>query len=271
MVFGVCRRILGHTADAEDAFQATFLVLVRRAKTLREPGRVAGWLYGVAYRIARRVRADRARRRQREQTMITESPAPPPPDDTRDLRRLLDEELDHLPEKYRLPIVLCELEGRTLDEAARELGWPKGSVAGRLSRGRDMLRQRLSRRRGLILPVFVLGGTAVPAAAETPPDSLVTATVSAAAAPATSSGQAAAAPTHADENSVARAATVGLARAHADAFIRSVAAKRGRFLLALLLAVLLFALAGWEGAVALSAAPATVDAAPAGSCHASPP
>src|SRR4029077_2887414 len=83
---------------------------------------------------------------------------PDPAAEAHSLRRTIDEELDRLPEKYRLPIVLCELEGRTLDEAAELLGWPKGTVAGRLSRGRELLRQRLSRRRGLVLPMFLVGG-----------------------------------------------------------------------------------------------------------------
>src|SRR5262249_20937373 len=116
----------------------------------------AGWLHGVALRVAHKARVQRARRHEREVTVV-DPVAPTPPDDTADLRRALDEELDRLPEKYRLPIVLCELEGRTLDEAARLLGWPKGTVAGRLSRGRDLLRRRLSRRRGLALPLFLAG------------------------------------------------------------------------------------------------------------------
>jgi RNA polymerase sigma factor (sigma-70 family) len=161
MVFGVCRRVLGNAADADDAFQATFLVLVRKARSLASPDQVAGWLYRVALRVARKARADRARRHGREVTIV-DLAAPTQPDDSCDLREVLDEELDRLPEKYRLPIVLCELEGRTLEEAARLLGWPKGTVAGRLSRGRDLLRRRLSRRRGLVLPLFLIAGPAAP-------------------------------------------------------------------------------------------------------------
>ena len=179
MVLGVCRRVLGHSPDADDAFQATFLVFVRKAGALARPAEVAGWLHGVALRVARKARADRARRREREvgTVALADTPAPEPPEDTSDLRRVLDEELDRLPDKYRLPIVLCELEGRTLDEAARLLGWPKGTVAGRLSRGRDLLRQRLSRRRGLLLPMFLLGGMAPDLRPAAPPDPLVSATV----------------------------------------------------------------------------------------------
>jgi RNA polymerase sigma factor (sigma-70 family) len=169
MVFGVCRRVLGNSPDADDAFQATFLLLVRKAHSLARPEQVAGWLHAVALRVARKARAVRARRRVRE-VPVVDLAAPIPPEDGRELREVLDEELDRLPEKYRLPIVLCELEGRTLDEAAQLLGWPKGTVAGRLSLGREMLRQRLSRRRGLILPLFVIGGVA-------PSDPLVHATL----------------------------------------------------------------------------------------------
>jgi RNA polymerase sigma factor (sigma-70 family) len=177
MVFGVCRRTLGNTPDADDAFQATFLVLVRKAHTLARPEQVAGWLHGVALRIARKARADRSRRHQRE--VISVDPvAPAPPENTQDLRQILDEELDRLPEKYRLPIVLCELEGHTLEEAARLLGWPKGTVAGRLSRGRELLRKRLSRR-GIGLPLFL--GLPIPGldlAGTIPPEPLVAATLS---------------------------------------------------------------------------------------------
>ena len=178
MVLGVCQRVLGNTPDADDAFQATFLLLVRKARSLAHPEQVAGWLHAVALRVARKARSERARRQLRE-VAVVELAAPTPPDDSRELRQVLDEELDRLPEKYRLPIVLCELEGRTLEEAARLLGWPKGTVAGRLSRGRDLLRQRLSRRRGLFLPLFVVGGAL-------PSDTLVSATVSTATSPAPS-------------------------------------------------------------------------------------
>jgi RNA polymerase sigma factor (sigma-70 family) len=157
MVLGVCRRMLGDSPDADDAFQATFLVLVRKAKSLDRPEQVAGWLHRVALRVARKARAERARRHARE-VVIVDVELPTPPEQTRELREELDEELNRLPEKYRLPIVLCELEGRTLEEAAELLGWPKGTVAGRLSRGRDLLRRRLSRRRGLMLPLFLVGG-----------------------------------------------------------------------------------------------------------------
>jgi RNA polymerase sigma factor (sigma-70 family) len=196
MVLGVCRRLLGNTADAEDAFQITFLILVRKARTLTSPGQVAGWLHGVAFQVSRRMRADLARQRSREKAMTTDFPAPTPAIDTADLRRVLDEELDRLPEKYRLPIVLCELEGLTLDEAARRLGWPKGTVAGRLSRGRDILRRRLSRRRGLMIPIVMMGGPGLPALDCRPghlPNELVSATLTAAKTPDNPTARAAAA------------------------------------------------------------------------------
>jgi RNA polymerase sigma factor (sigma-70 family) len=160
MVLGVCRRVLGNAADADDAFQATFLIFIRKARTLARPEQVAGWLHAVALRVAQKARADRARLREREAEIVdTVDPADPtnpdPASDEWDLRRTLDEELDRLPEKYRLPIVLCELEGRTLEEAARLLGWPRGTVAGRLSRGRELLRQRL-KRRGVGMPLFLI-------------------------------------------------------------------------------------------------------------------
>ncbi|HEV3384631.1 MAG TPA: sigma-70 family RNA polymerase sigma factor [Gemmata sp.] len=196
MVLGVCRRLLGNTADAEDAFQVTFLILIRKAGTLTSPGQVGGWLHGVAFQVSRRMRADLARRRVREEAMTTDYPSENPPDDTSDVRRVLDEELDRLPEKYRLPIVLCELEGLTLDEAARRLGWPKGTVAGRLSRGRELLRRRLSRRRGLVFPVLILGAPALPGLDLTPhhlPDELVSATLDMAGSPDSPTAQAASA------------------------------------------------------------------------------
>lgn len=159
MVQGVCRRILGHQPDAEDACQATFLVLVRKANTLSRPAQVAGWLHAVALRVSRKARMLRAKRMGREVAMV-DVPAPITPESSeeyRDLRPYLDEELDKLPEKYRVPIVLCELEGLTLQQAASVLGWPKGTVACRLSRGREMLRQRFKRRGLLGCLLFFIG------------------------------------------------------------------------------------------------------------------
>jgi RNA polymerase sigma factor (sigma-70 family) len=147
MVLGVCQGLLLGAQDAEDAFQATFLVLARKARAIGKPASVASWLHGVAYRLAMRVRADLARRRACEGKVMT-LPSNEPPDDVmwRDLRPVLHEELGRLPERFRLPFVLCYLEGKTNEEAADLLGWPKGTVLSRLSRGRQRLRARLTRR-----------------------------------------------------------------------------------------------------------------------------
>ena len=147
MVWGVCRRVLRDHHDAEDAFQATFLVLARRAASVVPREKVGHWLYGVAHRTATKARATRARRRGRE-CQVADMPEPEavpqaPRDDFGDL---LDREVGRLPEKYRVPVVLCELEGKSHREVAEELGWPIGTVSGRLSRARAMLAGRLSRR-----------------------------------------------------------------------------------------------------------------------------
>ncbi|WP_406700334.1 RNA polymerase sigma factor [Singulisphaera sp. Ch08] len=146
MVWGVCRRILRDHHDAEEAFQATFLVLARKAPAIAHRELVANWLYAVAYKSAMRARAMTSKRRARERT-VTEMPDPRTElEATRDdLLPQLDWELSRLPAKYRVPIVLCELQGKTHREAAEHLGWPIGTVSGRLSRGRAMLARRLSR------------------------------------------------------------------------------------------------------------------------------
>jgi RNA polymerase sigma factor (sigma-70 family) len=147
MVQGVCRRVLHDSHAADDAFQATFLVLVHKAHSLGRPERLGPWLYGVAYRTAVRARDAAARRRTREREM-TDMPG----DDStvevlwRDLRVVLDEELGRLAQKYRVPLVLFYLEGKSTTEVARQLGCPKGTVQSRLARARDQLRNRLVRR-----------------------------------------------------------------------------------------------------------------------------
>jgi RNA polymerase sigma factor (sigma-70 family) len=147
MVWSVCRRLLPNLPDAEDAFQATFLVLVRKADVIRQPDLLGAWLYGVAYRIAARLRAVTAGRRQRECTAIDVAALETVPDAERnELRLLLDHEVSRLPRRYRLPFVLCHLEGMTNEEAARRLRCPKGTVLSRLSRARERLRKRLTRR-----------------------------------------------------------------------------------------------------------------------------
>jgi RNA polymerase sigma-70 factor (ECF subfamily) len=143
MVLGVCRRILGNDHDAEDAFQATFLVLVRRGDRVRPRSQVGNWLYGVAYRTASELRRAAARRRWREAQVM---PRTQPAEDVwAEVRPLLDGELNRLPDRYRMPLVLCDLEGMTRKEAARQLGWAEGTVSSRLSRGRELLARRLKR------------------------------------------------------------------------------------------------------------------------------
>lgn len=147
MVLSVCRRLLQsdpHTA--EDAFQATFLVLVKRARSIRDPGRLGPWLYGVAHRVAKRARADILRRQARERgsTSMDQHPSAPNPSDIDGAT--LHEELNRLPRAYRDVVVVCDLERHTHEQAAQRLGWPIGTVKGRLSRAREQLRGRLERR-----------------------------------------------------------------------------------------------------------------------------
>jgi RNA polymerase sigma factor (sigma-70 family) len=147
MVMGVCRRMLNDQTDVDDAFQATFLVLVRRARQLGPGDYIGPWLYGVAARVAMRARSEAARRRRFE-PIASEIPDPDQADGPaeRELAHVIDQELGRLPSKYRSPIVLCYLEGQTHEEAARQLKWPVGTVKGRLARARDLLRSRLARR-----------------------------------------------------------------------------------------------------------------------------
>jgi RNA polymerase sigma factor (sigma-70 family) len=151
MVLGVCRRVLGNEADAEDAFQATFLLLARKAACVRPAGRVGSWLHGVAYRTALKARTLERKRRAKEAQAAAAPRRETPEAVWRQLQTVLDQELQALPEKYRAPITLCDLEGRPLREAAQQLGWPQGTVATRLTRGRALLAARLARH-GLELP-----------------------------------------------------------------------------------------------------------------------
>ena len=150
MVLGVCRRILRHEADAEDAFQATFLVLVRKAVSIWPRGQVGNWLYGVAHNTALKAKAANERRRAKEKEAASWAKPEPCGEDERHLQALLHQELRTLPEKYRAAIVLCDLEAKSIKEAARELGCPPGTIGTRLVRGRGMLARRLARQ-GLIL------------------------------------------------------------------------------------------------------------------------
>jgi RNA polymerase sigma factor (sigma-70 family) len=151
MVLGVCRRVLRHADDAEDAFQATFLVLVRKAASVVPRERVGNWLYGVAYRTALAAKTTSIQRRTKERSM-KEMPEPTAPAVSweNDWRPLLDQELSRLPEKYRVPVVLCELEGRTRREVAKQLDIPEGTLSSRLATARRLLARRLTRR-GLVI------------------------------------------------------------------------------------------------------------------------
>jgi RNA polymerase sigma factor (sigma-70 family) len=155
LVLGVCRRLVANTQDAEDAFQATFMVLARKASGKHWQASVGGWLYAVAYRVASRIRAN-SRRLPLESRMSHRAPTDPLSEITgRELLQVLDDELNRLPEKYRTPLVLCYLQEATRDEAARRLGCPLGTLKSRLERGRELLRRRLGAR-GVALPVTML-------------------------------------------------------------------------------------------------------------------
>ena len=177
MVWGVCRRLLDHH-DAEDAFQATFLVLVRKAAVVPREA-VANWLYGVARQTGVRVRATAAKRRRRE-AQVVNMPEPQMEEVVdADLQRVVDEELSRLPDHYRGVIVLCELEGMTRKAAARQLGIPEGSVASRLARARKMLAKRLTQR-GVVLSGSVAAVLSAGSASASAPHDLVASTIKAA-------------------------------------------------------------------------------------------
>jgi RNA polymerase sigma factor (sigma-70 family) len=182
MVWGVCRRVLRNHHEAEDAFQATFLVLVHKAASVVPRQMVGNWLYGVARQTAVRARAAAAKRHFRErQAMAMSDPTTEAPDLWDDLELLLDEELSRLPDKYRAPVVLCDLEGKSRREAAAQLGWREGTVSGRLARARAMLARRLVRRgltvSGGALAALLVGNAATASA----PASAVTSTIRSAA------------------------------------------------------------------------------------------
>ena len=146
MVLAACRRVTGRAHDAEDAFQAAFLVLARRAAHLSRPELLANWLYGVACRTALEARAARRRAEEHVVPAAPEPAAPPAPDDTAELRRVIDEELAKLPDKYRTAVVLCDLEGLPRAAAATQLGIPEGTLSSRLAHARKVLAERLTRR-----------------------------------------------------------------------------------------------------------------------------
>jgi RNA polymerase sigma factor (sigma-70 family) len=179
MVLGVCQRVLRDPHDVEDAFQATFLVLVRKASSLRQPELVGQWLHGVAYRVALNARAAAKRRRLHEREVaampaVTAAPAL----EWQELRAVLDETLQELPAKYRALLLLCDVEGRTHEQAAQALGCPVGSMSWRLGRARALLRERLTQR-GIMLSTSVLAVILPEKAAVAVPVFLATATVQA--------------------------------------------------------------------------------------------
>jgi RNA polymerase sigma factor (sigma-70 family) len=179
MVLGICRRVLGDEHAAEDAFQATFLVLVKKAGALRDCNLLTNWLYGVALRVANKERAKGARRRFVERQAADRVTQGDKDAGLVELRSVIDEEIHRLPERYRVPLVLCHMEGLRHDEVARQLGCPVGTVESRLARAREQLRVRLERR-GLAPTASVLGTLLRPPGASMVASPLVEATLRAA-------------------------------------------------------------------------------------------
>src|SRR5262245_11599934 len=179
MVLGVCRRVLHDFHDAEDAFQATFFLLARKAGAIVKRDSLGSWLHGVAYRTALRARALAAQRRARE-SPTPDLPHPTVmPDEALDWLPLLDRELNRLPEKYRVAIVLCDLQGRSRSEAAGLLGVPEGTLSSRLASGRQLLARKLSRS-GLPVLAGALAALAQGAALAEAPATLTASTAKAA-------------------------------------------------------------------------------------------
>ncbi len=177
MVLGVCRQLLGDHQHAEDAFQAVFLVLARKAGSLREPELLGNWLYGVAMRTARTARTRLARRRQTEEASAKQAAAPPAATADRALldgeqAEALHREIDRLPGAFRMPVVLCYFEGLTLDEAAHRLRWPVGTLRSRLARAREKLRRALTRR-GVVLSTAAMAASLAPRSASASVSSLL--------------------------------------------------------------------------------------------------
>ena len=146
LVLRICRSVLLDPNDAEDAFQETFLVLLRKAALVRNRASLRSWLHGVAFRTAAGIRSDSARRRANERRAAERSVVAIPERGPDDLSQVLHDEIRRLPARNRDPIVLCYLEGRSCEDAAHHLGWPVGTVKSRLSRGRERLRRRLEHR-----------------------------------------------------------------------------------------------------------------------------
>src|SRR5262249_40901618 len=151
LVFGVCRRILPDFHDAEDAFQGTFLALARKAGSIGRRHSLAAWLHKVAYHVALTLRAKATREAGNSRPVMlaeeaSESPEMKSAAELGEVKAIIDDELQRLPERFRTPTILCYLEGKTVDEVATELGWPRGTVASRLARARRRLRGRLTGR-----------------------------------------------------------------------------------------------------------------------------
>ena len=179
---GVCQRVLRNHYDAEDAFQATFLVLVRKAACIMPREMVGNWLYGVAHQTARKSRATTVKRqaRERQVTQMPELAAMTEPDLWHDLKPMLDQELSRLPEKYRVAVVICDLEDKSRKEAAHQLKIPEGTLSSRLTTARTMLAKRLARH-GLAVPGGALAAVlSQKVASASVPTSVVASTIKAA-------------------------------------------------------------------------------------------
>jgi RNA polymerase sigma factor (sigma-70 family) len=179
VVFGVCRRVLRHEQDAEDAFQAAFLVLARKAASVRRAGEVGNWLYGVAYNVARKAKAMRHRRELKERAAAAQPRRDTPTGLPDDLQEILDRELHALPDKYRAAVVLCDLGGLTIREAAAQVRCPPKTLGTRLSRGRSLLAGRLTRR-GVTISAAALAAALAPCATAADCSRLIASTVQAA-------------------------------------------------------------------------------------------
>jgi RNA polymerase sigma factor (sigma-70 family) len=180
LVMGVCRRVLNDAHEAEDVFQATFLVLYRRAASLDRRASLSGWLHTVAYHLSLRARAKSSRACPTTAEAVDMSVSDTLSDfEHRELRAALDQELERLPAKYREPLILCYLEGKTNAEAANQLGWPLGTVFTRLDRGRDLLRDRLTRRGVTLSATALVAGLSAQATHAAVPAGLAVATLEA--------------------------------------------------------------------------------------------